>query len=414
MNYYDYLYSSNTLNAFICPISYTASPREYRAVRTGAVDEYDAENQRQIYMSISKYVPDSYTLPDGQSMKVGAELTNVERNGLFISQHVNWFDFKLYKSYFQDNIQTMNISPVDVLGLRELVSPDNLFYKSADFDKIDTVRRNKNYMSVVYTNSGLRDMRKEEDNKIFTYPRNPESKGEDLYASRYAQYENNAPIYTEQYYAYEIREMKLSNSVRMWNKDSQQYVSYNSKLFDGHLSAYGNGYMFLDDVLDEEQYSSFDIYSLAETKEKNSEKVLVKKDAKEFVEPDVFRVTQPLDKRWYDSLLLQLKWQYPKYYQNTTNHDEFIDAYDLIRCGEYRQPENGVDRFKLPYNLAYTIYPRCAYDYDNDNIVVFMLRCPSVLNENNYKFGKKDTFVDVDDEKVDFDKPDNVKQNVAK
>ena len=43
-----------------------------------------------------------------------------------------------------------------------------------------------------------------------------------------------------------------------------------------------------------------------------------------------------------------------------------------------------------------------------------MLRCPSVLNENNYKFGKKDTFVDVDDEKVDFDKPDNVKQNVAK
>ena len=58
--------------------------------------------------------------------------------------------------------------------------------------------------------------------------------------------------------------------------------------------------------------------------------------------------------------------------------------------------------------------PRCAYDYDNDNVVVFMLRCPSILNENNYKFGKKDTFVDVDDEKVDFDKPDNVKQNVAK
>ena len=191
MNYYDYLYSSNTLNAFICPISYTASPREYRA------ESYDDENQRQIYMSLSKYVPDSYTLSDGQSMKVGADLTNIERNGLFISQHVNWFDFKLYKSYFQDNIQTMNISPVDVLGLRDLVSPDNLFYESADFDKIDTVRRNKNYMSVVYTNSGLRDMRKEEDKKIFTYPRNPENKGENLYANRYAQYENRAPIYTE-------------------------------------------------------------------------------------------------------------------------------------------------------------------------------------------------------------------------
>ena len=96
----------------------------------------------------------------------------------------------------------------------------------------------------------------------------------------------------------------MINSVRMWNKDSQQYASYNSKLFDGHLSAYGNGYMFLDDVFDEGQYNSFDIYSLEETKEKNSERTLVDKEAKEFIEPDIFRVTQPLDKHWYDSLLL--------------------------------------------------------------------------------------------------------------
>jgi hypothetical protein len=70
MNYYDYLYSSNTLNAFICPISYTASPRECRA------ENYDDEKQKQIYMSLSKYVPDSYTLSDSRSMKVGADLTN--------------------------------------------------------------------------------------------------------------------------------------------------------------------------------------------------------------------------------------------------------------------------------------------------------------------------------------------------
>ena len=55
----------------------------------------------------------------------------------------------------------MNVNPIDVLGLRNIVSPDNLFYKSTDFDKIDTVRHNKNYMSVVYTNAGLYNMRKE-------------------------------------------------------------------------------------------------------------------------------------------------------------------------------------------------------------------------------------------------------------
>ena len=35
--------------------------------------------------------------------------------------------------------------------------------------------------------------------------------------------------------------------------------------------------------------------------------------------------------------------------------------------------------------MTYSIYPRCAYDYERNNVVVFMLRCPSVLDENNYE-----------------------------
>lgn len=45
---------------------------------------------------------------------------------------------------------------------------------------------------------------------------------------------------------------------------------------------------------------------------------------------------------------------------------------------------------KVPYNIMYSIYPRCAYDSDNDTAICFMLRCPSVTKENKYKMDSGD------------------------
>lgn len=389
MNYEEYMYASNTLNAFICPVSYIAVPEQTRWITTGPLglhkQTYDDPDQTQIRTGVDKYVPEIERVAD-----------NKERNAKFIEQRINWFDFRLYKKYFQDNIQSMNIEPLDVLSLNGIVSPDDIFSKSRQFADIDTTRRNRNYMAVAYSNDMLYYVKTDKDVRVFPYPLQPDSSTEQLYASRYNQAadpQHPSPIYTTQHYAYEIRNTQLQKSVSMWNKEFQTYGTYNQHLFDGHLSSYGNGYEFLDSVLDEGQYDDFGIFGLDDTVAKNEPEVFTTLDVHEFDEPDIYRITQPLEGRWYESPLVQVQWRYPQYVQDSRSHNEWINAYDLVTCSDYRaaHTRNGeidetINDYTIPYNVAYSIYPRCAYDYDNDNVIIFMLRCPSVMIENNYKF----------------------------
>ena len=388
MNYYSYMYATEPFNAFICPVSLTAVPADSRA------ESYYAEGQKQIQTSLSKYVP-VITPPRG----------NEERNHMIIGQRVDWFDFSLIKKFFQDNVKTISVDPADALSLDGVIDPDFMF---SDFGKIGTTRNNRNYMSVVYSSRAEETMEPKDVNdiRVFTYPLAPENEKSTLACFRYSQLENRAPIYTRQNYAYEVRTPELSNSVAAWNKEFQKYGAYNAGLFSGHVSSFGNGYMFLDADSDEGQYDSFGVYSLADTVSMNGDAVLDKKDVRDFVTPDVFRTSQPQDGKWYDSPLIQVKWQYPKYYQDSTTHNEYIDAYDLIPCGEYKYGDAGT--FTLPYSLTYGIYPRCAYDYEKDDLIIFMLRCPSVLEENKRMFTQGDSMTGY------FGDVPNEKQNVAK
>ena len=60
--------------------------------------------------------------------------------------------------------------------------------------------------------------------------------------------------------------------------------------------------------------------------------------------------------------------------------------YDIVTSGEYQKDSH----LKIPFNVTYSLYPRCAYDTDNDVAIIFMLRCPSVVKENQYKMTKED------------------------
>ena len=79
--------------------------------------------------------------------------------------------------------------------------------------------------------------------------------------------------------------------------------------------------------------------------------------------------------KWFEHILWQTKWQYPRYYTNGSALK--VDTYDLVPIYEYTQNKN----FKMPYNVTHGIYPRCAYDDVSDNYTIFMLRCPSVIKE---------------------------------
>ena len=104
-------------------------------------------------------------------------------------------------------------------------------------------------------------------------------------------------------------------------------------------------------------------------------------DTTSFNEPDEYRAAQPQDGKWYQSLLWIAAWQWPKYYTDSSSHTPLIDAYDIVPSGWYLNNSS----MRVPYDMTYSIYPRCAYDYERNNVVVFMLRCPSVLDENNYE-----------------------------
>lgn len=369
----DYMFATETMNAFICPVSFTAVPEQ----------QYMSSNDwyEQIKMSIDKYVP-----------LIDTDLTREEKSKKYVHQSLGWFDFSLKKKFFQDNVRRLSVRPLKVTDLRDKVSTDNSIFGIRQIDALSSTRNVDNYLSVWYYAHSIQQQGYFEDyNKdkvTFRWPYYAEYP-EELLVSRYSQYEteeHGAPVFTRQEFAYDIRDNRLYNSVQAWNREFQNYGIRQDGLFSGHLSSYGNGYIFLDPALDDGRYDAGDtLYSLKNTVDENQADVLDKLTVKDFNEPDTFRMTQPLAGRWYQRLLYKTAWMYPKYSINDTTHQESVDAYDLVPCGKYLvDAKTEGTLYEVPYNLFYEIYPRCAYDYENDNLVVFMLRAPSVLRENNY------------------------------
>lgn len=109
-------------------------------------------------------------------------------------------------------------------------------------------------------------------------------------------------------------------------------------------------------------------------------------------------INHPNSKYWFRSLLYNVKWQYPKYYNDDNTQSFKIQAFDIVHNGKYYrdvvQRKDGSDMaYELPYNIMYSIYPRCAYNDEDDVAIIFMLRCPSVVRENQYTMTYKDVMI---------------------
>ena len=165
------------------------------------------------------------------------------------------------------------------------------------------------------------------------------------------------------------------------------------------MSAYGNGYVYLEQAEDENLDTiakQKDIYTLDDTKMLSEETIECSTEmgyntTKTANQPNMF-VSAPGSDAWFRTLLYQCQWQYPKHYTDDVTSVRYVKMYDLVTPGEYINN----DELKIPYNIAYSLYPRCAYDTDNDMPIIFMLRCPSVVTENKYRMVKEDLRVYVD------------------
>jgi hypothetical protein len=173
------------------------------------------------------------------------------------------------------------------------------------------------------------------------------------------------------------------------------------------LASYGNGYVYLTEKEDENLMNvakDKDVYTPADTQLLSDVKIPY--EYYQTCEQPTTINSAPEQNAWFRTLLYQTGWQYPKYYTEDRTQKRLVDLYSLTPNGQYlvdvKNHSGSALLYEVPYNIMYSLYPRCAYDSDNDAVICFMLRCPSVVNENKYKTESSDLkFIHLDYQPLD-------------
>ena len=384
---FEYMFATETLNAFVCPVSLLAIPTEDRMPKAAMDDVVRNDDDAcQVTTAISRYVP--------EDVNARTELLpREERNALYINQKMGWFDFLVSRKYFQDNVRDIAVRPVSLKTVAGVISGQEVFFHSGrTIDDVLSRRDDTGYLALLY-DSRFYQRRKHLDTYMFTYG------GTEFEASRYSQVYDRTPVFTYQEAVQTLRDDKLYNSIRTWNRVFFEQGKTYDGLFAGHVAAYGNGYMFLKG---DYNYDAHAVYSAAETKEMND--TIVPKDNRTgdsrpvfptMQQPDTELRSQPRRNNWFRRLLYQAEWWYPQYVIDDVTNQETVKPWRLVPGGEYlKNPAGG--EAAIPYNLLYGISPRCAQNYDTGTLIVFMLRCPNIGDENHrYQTGYEDFALDV-------------------
>ena len=249
----EYMYSTNTLNAFVCPVSFTTIPEDNSLKSiTGNVKLVGSD--KQITLGI-----DSYCGP------VNSMLSNDELLKEYVeNQIVQWEQFKLKKRYLQDSITNMTIKPIHISDYYDKISKYELFgatkTNNYTYDDINSEQKSVNYMSTVY-HSGYYNSMMRDDMNSFIYNDNI------LPSSQYDQYFNNAPVYAPAELTYELRSDMALSSIKVWNDEYTASKQKNSSTFKGIISSMGNGYNYINETSDFGQYNpETEAWSLLDTK----------------------------------------------------------------------------------------------------------------------------------------------------
>ena len=378
----DYMFSTDTFNVFVCPVSLTAIPEDKSLTEIKGNVKLTG-SPKQIELSMDTYTGFiDYSKTTDELMKEYLE-----------QQSIPWEQFKLKKRYLQDNIKHIDIDSVYIQDMIDRISSYELFGISTEnnysYQDIRSEMNTNNYLSVVY-HSGLYNPNMRDDKMSFIYNE------EVLEASRYNQFLNESPVYTPTYMSYEVRDDELVSSMEIWNDEYSAAKLKDENIFMGNLSATGNGYTRLDSSFDTGQYP--DNMTLSDTLLNNEEWFFNGSYVDNAPQLSQSSVNHPDKGYWFRTLLYNTKWCYPQYYIDTETQQQKINAFDIVSSGEYLKGiKDGSYLNKLPYNLMFSVYPRCAYNDEDDVAIVFMLRCPSIVKENQYRMEHKDLLLPVEE-----------------
>lgn len=373
----DNLYESNTLKLSIAPISYIASySQNISPIQTRYLQHPNAIGVRKWFGSheVTNIAIMPYRYDEISQKKVNNKAYKIP----------NWNSITFKNRYLQDNIKTLSIFTQNINDINNLL-PNKLYKNTWLCEDTDDIT--ENYLRLIF-NSNMFTPRLLNDQYSFVY------NNQRLLASQYSQLSNNSAVYIHQYNDINLRTDSLLKSMMKWNDEYDKLYHYETdNPFRGHIETYGNGYQYLPNSADNNQYNQY--MPLTDVRQQNELQFfdLGRNKVK------TYDINRP-DKRdaytppiLFNQLLYQLSWCYPYY---TTNNEEvksskskqYIKQLDFDNAVTL---ENGVlDVNKMPYNLCYNIYPRMMFNDEEQYNVVLMLRRPSVKKEGQYEFKSKD------------------------
>ncbi len=373
----DNLYESNTLKLSIAPISYIASySQNISLIQTRYLQHPNAIGARKWFGSreVTNIAIMPYRYDEISQKKVNNKAYKIP----------NWNSITFKNRYLQDNIKTLSIFTQNINDINNVL-PSKLYKNTWLCEDTDDIT--ENYLRLIF-NANIFTPRLLNDQYSFIY------NNQRLLASQYSQLNNNSAVYIHQYNDINLRTDSLLKSMMKWNDEYEKSYHYETdNPFRGHIETYGNGYQYLPNSADNNQYNQY--MSLKEIKKQNELQFfdlgLNKVKTYDINRPDKRDAyTPPV---LFNQLLYQASWCYPYY---TTNNEEvqnskskqYIKQLDFDNAVTL---ENGVlDANKMPYNLCYNIYPRMMFNDEEQYNVVLMLRRPSVKKEGQYEFKSKD------------------------
>ena len=373
----DNLYESNTLKLSIAPISYIASySQNISPIQTRYLQHPNAIGVRKWFGSheVTNIAIMPYRYDEISQKKVNNKAYKIP----------NWNSITFKNRYLQDNIKTLSIFTQNINDINNLL-PNKLYKNTWLCEDTDDIT--ENYLRLIF-NSNMFTPRLLNDQYSFVY------NNQRLLASQYSQLSNNSAVYIHQYNDINLRTDSLLKSMMKWNDEYDKSYHYETdNPFRGHIETYGNGYQYLPNSADNNQYNQY--MSLTDVRQQNELQFfdLGRNKVK------TYDINRP-DKRdaytppiLFNQLLYQLSWCYPYYTTNNevvqnTKSKQYIKQLDFDNAVTL---ENGVlDVNKMPYNLCYNIYPRMMFNDEEQYNVVLMLRRPSVIKEGQYEFKLKD------------------------
>ena len=353
------IYKSNHLYATIMPISMIA--------------EYNQSNDTSAYRTTSSIK--WYGSEDPITVSINPyKIKDIEKMYSQTRQTVNWNSYKLKNRYFQDNVESLYINPININDFYDKL-PTNMYNESWLAKDEDDVY--KTYLEIAYNSSDYNPTLIE-DEEIFYF------NNEIMLNSKYNQVGNNTALFVEQNIQKDIRNKLIISALSIWNNEYKAlYYKESDNPYKGHNSVYGNGYQYLPSNADQGQYASDDVISLEDLKLTMDKNTL---DNNIFTtdinHPQHYDNYTP-DKMYY-ALNHIIKWAYPKYH--TYDNISYIESLD-ISTAVMSNTTDIKEIEMMPYNLMYSIYPRVLYNDEEQSNIILMLRKPSVTEENTYTKG---------------------------